>query len=245
MAVQERRRLLTETGAIGMKVVGPGKCRDTMLVREFLFKNFVPFTWYDSASDKGQELMTKWGSPQRSPVIEFGDGRRLINPGLRELATSAGVCRSCPPGPVDLAIIGAGPAGMAAAVYAASEGVSTIVLDRLGPGGQAGGSSKIENFMGFPSGLSGAELATRSVLQMLKFGAKMVAPVTVERIDAGATPDDYHLLKLDCGTELRARTVLVAAGVRWRKLEAEAAERFESQGIHYACTSVEAMLYNN
>ncbi len=84
---------------------------------------------------------------------------------------------------VDLAIVGAGPAGMAAAVYAASEGVSTIVLDRLGPGGQAAGSSKIENFIGFPSGLSGAELAMRSVLQMLKFGAKMVAPVTVERIE--------------------------------------------------------------
>src|SRR5437899_6360585 len=81
--------------------------------------------------------MGKWGFPQRAPVIELGDGRRLINPGLRELATSAGVWRNCPPGPVDLAIIGAGPAGMAAAVYAASEGVSTIVLDRLGPGGQA------------------------------------------------------------------------------------------------------------
>ena len=245
MAVQERRRLLTETGAVGMKVVGPGKCRDTMLIREFLFKNFVPFTWYDSASDKGQELMAAWGSPQKSPVIEIGNGRRLINPGLRELAASAGVWRNCPPGPVDLAIIGAGPAGMAAAVYAASEGVSTIVLDRLGPGGQAGSSSKIENFMGFPSGLSGAELATRSVLQMLKFGAKMVAPVVVEQIEPASIPEEGHLLHLDCGTELRARTVLIAAGVRWRKLEAEQADRFESAGIHYACTSVEAILYDS
>src|SRR5438876_85633 len=245
MAVQERRRLLNETGAVGMKVVGPGKCKDTMLVREFLFKNFVPFTWYDSASAKGQLLMAEWGSPQKSPVIEFGDGRRLINPGLRELAASAGVWRNCPPGPVDLAIIGAGPAGMAAAVYAASEGVSTIVLDRLGPGGQAGSSSKIENFMGFPSGLSGAELATRSVLQMLKFGAKMVAPVTVDRIDPAKIAGEFHLLHLDCGTALRARTVLIAAGVRWRKLEAEGAERFESAGIHYACTSVEAILYDS
>lgn len=245
IAAQERRRLLTAMGTVGMKVVGPGKCRDTMLVREFLSKNFVPFTWYDSASEKGQKLMAEWGSPQKSPVIEFGDGRRLINPGLRELATSAGVWRNCPPGPVDLAIIGAGPAGMAAAVYAASEGVSTLVLDRLGPGGQAGGSSKIENFMGFPSGLSGADLATRSVLQMLKFGAKMVAPVVVERIDPAPVPEDGHLLRLDCGTELRARTVLIAAGVRWRKLEAEGAERFESAGIHYACTSVEAVLYDS
>jgi thioredoxin reductase (NADPH) len=122
--------------------------------------------------------------------------------------------------------------------------LSTVVLDRLGPGGQAGGSSKIENFIGFPSGLSGAELATRSVLQMLKFGAKMVAPVTVERIDPAGAAGEFHSLQLDCGTTLRARTVLLAAGVRWRKLDAEGAERFESAGIHYACTSVEAILYD-
>jgi thioredoxin reductase (NADPH) len=214
-------------------------------VREFLFKNFVPFNWYDSVSEKGQELLTGWGSPDKFPIVEFGDGRRLVNPGLRELATSAGVWRNCPPGPVDLAIIGAGPAGMAAAVYAASEGVSTVVLDRLGPGGQASGTSKIENFMGFPSGLSGAELATRSVLQMLKFGANMVAPVIVERIESAPVPEEGHLLHLDCGTRLRARTVLIAAGVHWRKLEAEGADRFESAGIHYACTSVEAVLYDS
>jgi len=137
IAAQERRRLLTQQGVLGLKVVGPGKCRDTMLVREFLFKNFVPFTWYDSASEQGRKLMTSWGSPQKSPVIEFGDGRRLINPDLRELAHGAGVWRHCPTEEVDLAIVGAGPAGMTAAVYAASEGVSTVVLDRLGPGGQA------------------------------------------------------------------------------------------------------------
>jgi thioredoxin reductase (NADPH) len=244
IAIQERRRLLSETGNMGLKVVGPGKCRDTTLVREFLFKNFVPFTWYDSASERGMKLMTKWGSPKKSPVIEYGHGELLINPGLRELAQSAGVWRTCPPEAVDLAVIGAGPAGMTAAVYAASEGISTIVLDRLGPGGQAGGSSKIENFIGFPSGLSGAELATRSVLQMLKFGAKMVAPVTVERLAPSGTSNGFHELQLDCGTTLRARTVLIAAGVRWRKLDAAGAERFEGSGIHYACTSVEAMLYD-
>ncbi|MGA2443096.1 MAG: FAD-dependent oxidoreductase [Tepidisphaeraceae bacterium] len=244
IAAQERRRLLAQQGVVGLKVVGPGKCRDTMLVREFLFKNFVPFTWYDSASVQGRKLMTSWGSPQKSPVIEFGDGRRLINPNLRELAHGAGVWRHCPSDVVDLAIVGAGPAGMTAAVYAASEGVSTVVIDRLGPGGQAAGSSKIENFIGFPSGLTGAELATRSVLQMLKFGAKMVAPVVIERIEPAAAPGDLHALFLDCGTALHARTVLIATGVRWRKLEAEGAERFESAGIHYACTSVEAILYD-
>jgi len=244
IAVQERRRLLSEAGVLGLRVVGPGKCKDTTLVREFLFKNFVPFTWYDSVSERGRALLSGWGSPKKSPVIECGGGQILIDPGLRELAQCAGVWRNCPGDAVDLAVVGAGPAGMTAAVYAASEGVATVVVDRLGPGGQAAGSSKIENFIGFPSGLSGAELATRSTLQMLKFGARMVAPVTVERIEPAAKPGDYHLLHLDCGTTLRAKTVLIAAGVRWRKLEAQGAERFESAGIFYACTSVEAMLYD-
>src|SRR6185312_11508966 len=148
IAAQERRRLLTLAGVLGLKVVGPGKCRDTMRVREFLFKNFVPFTWYDSASEPGQALMAGWGSPKKSPVIECGDGQVLINPELRELAQAAGVWRCPTDAIVDLAIVGAGPAGMTAAVYASSEGVSTIVLDQLGPGGQAAASSKIENFIG-------------------------------------------------------------------------------------------------
>jgi len=247
LACMERRRLLSEQGILGLKVVGPGKCKDTTRVREFLFKNFVPFTYYDTTSekdDRGRKLMEKWGSPKKSPVIEFVNGQRLLDPSLREVAKAAGVWELCPVSEVDLAVIGAGPAGMTAAVYAASEGVSTVVLDQLGPGGQAAGSSKIENFIGFPSGLTGAELATRSVLQMLKFGARMVAPVAVERIEPRKSDGDFHLVELDCGTKLRARTVLLAAGVRWRKLEAPGADRFEGQGIHYACTTVEAMLYD-
>lgn len=245
IAIQERRRLLLASGVAGLRIVGPGKCRDTMRVREFLFKNFVPFTWYDSTSEQGQKLLQEWGSPAKMPVIKCSShGHLLVNPELRELAKTIGVWRHCPTQETDLVIVGAGPAGMTAAVYAASEGLSTVVLDSLGPGGQAAGSSKIENFIGFPSGLSGTELATRSVLQMLKFGAKMVAPVTVERIDPAPTPDDFHALHLDCGNILRARTVLIAAGVHWRKLTAPSAERFESAGIYYACTSVEAVLYD-
>src|SRR4029079_12001088 len=135
-----------------------------------------------------------------------------------------------------------GPAGIAAAVYAASEGLKTIVLDRMGPGGQASGSSKIENFIGFPAGLSGTDLATRGVLQMLKFGAKMIAPISVERLEPATTPDGPHTLHLDCGTKLHAQVVLVATGVNWRRLDATGMERFERSGIYYACTSVEADL---
>jgi thioredoxin reductase (NADPH) len=244
VAIQERRRLLSKTAAIGHRVVGPGKCRDTMLVREFLSKNFVPYIWRDSASEDGKRLLIEWGSPKKSPVIECVGGKLLINPDLQELARCAGVWPHIPEELADLAVIGAGPAGMAAAVYAASEGLSTVVIDRLGPGGQAASSSKIENFIGFPSGLSGSELATRSVLQMLKFGARMLAPVNVDRIEPAAKPGDLHGIVLDCGHVIRAKTILVAGGVRWRKLDAPGAERFEAAGIHYACTSVEAMLYD-
>jgi thioredoxin reductase (NADPH) len=129
-------------------------------------------------------------------------------------------------------------------VYAASEGLKTVVLDQLGPGGQAGGSSRIENFIGFPAGLSGTDLATRGVLQMLKFGAAMIAPVTVNSFEAAADDASPHRLHLDCGTTISARTVLAATGVRWRRLEAEGAERFERSGVYYACTAVEARLYD-
>lgn len=245
IAIQERRRLLMEAGVLGIRIVGPGKCRATMRIREFLFKNFVPFTWYDSTSEQGIKLLKDWKSPEKLPIIESTNGELLFNPGLQELAQKIGVWRHCPTEKVDLAIIGAGPAGLAAAVYAASEGLSTVVLDEIGPGGQASGSSKIENFIGFPSGLTGTELATRSVLQMLKFGAKMVAPVSVDLIDPAENPDDYHSLHLSCGNILKARTVLIAGGVHWRKLEVPNGDRFESAGIHYACTSVEATLYDD
>jgi thioredoxin reductase (NADPH) len=133
---------------------------------------------------------------------------------------------------------------MAAAVYAASEGLSTLMLDRLGPGGQAGGSSRIENFIGFPAGLTGAELATRGVLQMLKFGARIVAPVEVEKLVPAKSAGDFHVLHLDCGAEIRCRVILLALGVHWRRLEADGADRFTGAGIYYACTTVEADLHD-
>ena len=244
VAFTRRRELLLEAGGLGLRVVGPGHCRDTNTVREFLYKNFVPFTWFDPATDEGRKVFQAMGAPRKTPAIECGDGRVLLNPSLRELASSAGVWRGCPAQQVDLAIVGAGPAGIAAAVYAASEGLSTLMLDRLGPGGQAGSSSRIENFIGFPAGLSGAELATRGVLQMLKFGARMVAPVEVEKLVPAKSAADCHVLHLDCGAEIRCRVILLALGVRWRRLEASGADRFTGAGIYYACTTVEAYLYD-
>ena len=244
VAFTRRRELLLQVGGLGLRVVGPGHCRDTNTVREFLYKNFVPFTWFDPETDEGRKVFEALGSPRKTPAIECGDGRVLLNPSLRELASSAGIWKGCPAQEVDFAIVGAGPAGIAAAVYAASEGLSTLMLDRLGPGGQAGGSSRIENFIGFPAGLSGAELATRGVLQMLKFGAQIVAPVEVEKLVPAKSANDCHVLHLDCGAEIRCRVILLALGVRWRRLEAAGADRFTGAGIYYACTTVEADLYD-
>jgi len=243
-AFTRRRELLSQMGTLGLRVVGPGRCRDTNTVREFLYKNFVPFTWFDTETEEGQRVLTALGSPRKTPAIECGSGRVLLNPSLRELAHEAGIWRHCPSQEVDLAIVGAGPAGIAAAVYASSEGLSTLMLDRLGPGGQAGGSSRIENFIGFPAGLSGADLATRGVLQMLKFGARIVAPVSVEKLIPARSVDELHVLELDCGAQIRCRVVLLALGVRWRRLEAAGADRFAGAGIYYACTTVEADLYD-
>ena len=243
-AFARRRELLSQSGVIGLRVVGPSHCRDTNTVREFLYKNFVPYTWLDPESEKGRAVLTSIGSSRKMPAIECSDGRVLVNPTLQALASEAGIWRHCPTEVIDLAIVGAGPAGIAAAVYAASEGLSVFMLDRLGPGGQAGGSSRIENFIGFPAGLSGIELATRGVLQMLKFGAKIFAPVEVEKLIPAESPGGVHKLKLDCGAELRCRAVLLALGVHWRRLEAAGADRFTGQGIYYACTTVEADLYD-
>jgi thioredoxin reductase (NADPH) len=244
IAFTRRRELLSQAGVAGLRVVGPGRCRDTNTVREFLYKNFVPFTWFDSETNEGKQVFQTLGSPRKTPVIECGNGQVLVNPSLRELARGAGIWKYCPTQEVDFAIVGAGPAGIAAAVYASSEGLSTLILDRLGPGGQAGGSSRIENFIGFPAGLSGADLATRGVLQMLKFGARLAAPVEVEQLAPAKSVNDFHVLRLDCGAQIRCRVLLLALGVRWRRLEAEGAERFTGAGIYYSCTTVEADLYD-
>jgi thioredoxin reductase (NADPH) len=244
VAFTRRRELLAQIGGMGLRVFGPGRCRATSTVREFLYKNFVPFTWFDTETEGGKRAFAALGSPRKGPVIDCGSGRILVNPSLQRLASEAGIWRPCPTQEVDFAIVGAGPAGLTAAVYASSEGLNTLLLDQLGPGGQAGASSRIENFIGFPAGLSGAELAMRAVLQMLKFGARIIAPVTVEKLTPSCRGGDRHILQLDCGAEIRCRAVLLALGVRWRRLQADGADRFAGAGIYYSCTRVEADLFD-
>ena len=251
VAIQARREALAASGFAGVRVIGPSGCGQTNAIREFLHKNFVPFTWIDYECDEGEKAFIDLGvgsavAHKTLPAVDCGNGHVLGNPSLAELAAQAGVWHGCLDQTVDLAIIGAGPAGIAAAVYAASEGLSTVVLDKLGPGGQAGGSSKIENFIGFPAGLSGTDLATRGVLQMLKFGAMMVAPVDVGLLRPGDPADEGapHVLPLDCGATIQAHAVFAATGVSWRRLTAKGAARFERAGVYYACTAVEALLYD-
>ncbi len=255
-AFQERRTLLARHGNVGIKVQGPAGCKETNLIREFLDKNFAPYRWIDSAnanapdrSDKSEESgrtredHSFGGETPHGPIVDCGNGVVLTAPTLQEVARCAGVWQACPVEAVDLAIVGAGPAGMSSAVYAASEGLSTLVLDALGPGGQAAASSKIENFIGFPSGLSGTELATRAVIQMLKFGAQIVAPVRVVRLDPSREADGLHLLHLDCGSVVKAKNVLIAGGLTWRHLTALGTDRYEHVGIYYACTTTETTLH--
>lgn len=244
-AFQLRRRLLQESGPFGLRIIGYAYCHHTTLIREFLHKNFVPHTFVDVEVLGESGLKDLKVSADRFPVVHCVDETDLVQPTPREVAEAAGVWRHCPASEVDVAIIGAGPGGIAAAVYAASEGLSTVVLDKVGPGGQAGGSSKIENFIGFPSGLTGNDLATRGILQMLKFGARMVAPVTVKKIVPRAAGERYHQLHLDCEAVIKARVVLIATGVKWKKLEVPGAHRFERAGVYYTCTAIEALLHED
>jgi thioredoxin reductase (NADPH) len=158
------------------------------------------------------------------------------NPSNAQLADHTGIRRPLEHIIHDLVIVGAGPAGLAAAVYGASEGLKTVVLDRIGPGGQAGTSSKIENYMGFPMGLSGTDLASRALLQAQKFGAKLNAPADVARLTCER---GYHLLSLEDGQDVSARSVLISTGASYRKLEIDCS-RWEGSGVYYAATAVEA-----
>ncbi|HEX8912396.1 MAG TPA: FAD-dependent oxidoreductase, partial [Humisphaera sp.] len=238
VAFTVRREMLKNAGVLGLKVLGPAVDADATFAREFLQRNFVPFTFYDTDTDAGRAELAAVGRTEAdAPVVVCGDGDVLVRPTAKQLADCAGLKHDCPDKVFDLAIVGAGPAGMTAAVYAASEALSTVVLDMVGPGGQAGGSSMIENFIGFPSGLSGAELSTRGVLQMMKFGAMLLTPVRATTLEPGP---EFHTIRADDGTTVKARTVLVAAGARWRSLEFKSAGRFHRQGMYYAATSVEA-----
>ncbi|CAA9522709.1 MAG: Thioredoxin reductase [uncultured Sphingomonas sp.] len=177
--------------------------------------------------------------PGVAPTV-LHDGERLVRPSNRCLADRLGLTVPLDPERrYDLAVVGAGPSGLAAAVYAASEGLDTVILETVAPGGQAGTSSKIENYLGFPTGISGQALAGRAQVQAQKFGARLAVARSVERAERDA---EGFVLTLDCGGEIRTRAIVAATGARYRKLSAPGIERFEGSGVHYAATAMEANL---
>ncbi len=237
-AFQSRRIMLERSGFIGVRVFGRLGDRDLTEIREFFDKNKVPHTWVDADEPEGQATLESLGvEPDQLPFVSCNRGTRAPRPSVTRLAECLGLKRPIRTEPFDLVIVGAGPAGLAAAVYGASEGLSTIVLDRFGPGGQAGTSSRIENYMGFPAGLTGADLANRGYLQALKFGAELVAPVEVRSMTC---EDKMHKLVLDDGQVVLARTVLIATGATYQRLPVAGCERWDGSGIFYSCTSVHA-----
>ena len=237
-AFQIRRLLLERSGFVGVRVFGNLHDPELTAIREFFDKNKIPHTWVDAEDPANQATFTRLEiTRDQMPFVLCSQGTRSPRPTVARIAECLGLKRTIRTEPFDLVIVGAGPAGLAAAVYGASEGLSTIVLDRFGPGGQAGSSSKIENYMGFPAGLTGADLANRGYLQALKFGAELVAPVAVE---AMTQDDGLHCLRLDDGQVVSGRSVLIATGASYQRLAVADAERFDGAGVFYACTSVHA-----
>ena len=175
-AFQIRRKLLSSSGFVGVKVIGQSNTVETSRLQEFFYKNHVPYTFFEASGEQGRMQLKELEATEAELPIISCNGRTVSNPSLPKLAECIGISRNVDGKLFDLVIVGAGPAGLAAAVYATSEGIKTLVIDSVGPGGQAGSSSKIENFIGFPSGISGGELANRGYLQALKFGAQFIAP---------------------------------------------------------------------
>jgi thioredoxin reductase (NADPH) len=234
-----RRSLLIELGS-GFRIVGSRYDPDTRRLREFAARNRLPHRWLDLERDpQAEALLRELGiGPEDTPVVIWRGRTVLRNPGNAELARTIGL-RPTTSAPLDcdLLVVGAGPAGLAAAVYGASEGLATVVLDGVATGGQAGTSSRIENYLGFPSGISGAELAERAVIQARRFGARITVPAKatgLERLDG------HHVLRLDDGSAVRALTVLIATGARYRRLDVPRIGELEGISVYYAATWMEA-----
>ncbi len=236
-----RREMLIGLGA-GFRIIGSRYSPDCGRLREFAARNRLPHRWIDLEEDEAAEtLLRELGvGPDETPVVIWGNSEVLRNPSSAELARRIGLR---PPGSgqgvCDLLVVGAGPAGLAAAVYGASEGLSTVALDAVATGGQAGTSSRIENYLGFPSGISGAELAERAAIQAEKFGAGINVPAEAAALGAR---NGHHVVRLSDGGTVAARTVIIATGAQYRRLQVPGVEAFEGTSVYYAATHMEARM---
>jgi thioredoxin reductase (NADPH) len=223
----------------GLRVIGHRWSLNDHRLRNFLSRNHVPYRWIDvSAGDEGLNLLKERElDPEKVPVVLLSDGSVLVDPDLETLAGSVGLRVQAAQDFYDIIVVGAGPAGLAAAVYGASEGLRTVVIEPEAPGGQAGSSSRIENYLGFPSGVTGADLGRRAYAQAARFGAEFVTQrATGMRIDG-----QYRFLQLADGREISSHCVLLAPGVQYRKLDIPGADRLTGRGIYYGAALVEAL----
>jgi thioredoxin reductase (NADPH) len=227
----------------GIRVLGHRWSPESYAVREFLARNQVPYQWFDletsgSNAEVERLAMTAGDAVAHLPVVFFPDGSTLTEPTAAQLAEKLGLRVRADFAFYDLLIVGGGPAGLAAAVYGASEGLSTVMIEREAPGGQAGMSSRIENYLGFPSGLSGAELARRAVTQAKRFGVEILSP---QEVIAVRVEGPSRIVELADGSEIGCKVLLLAMGVSYRKLDVPGAERLQGRGVYYGSAMTEAM----
>src|SRR5437763_1603243 len=227
----------------GPRVLGHRWSPDSYAVRDFLARNQVPYRWLDVETAERDAEVRRLAEIVRAettqlPVVLFPDGSSLANPSATQLAEKLGLRVRAEMAFYDLVIVGGGPAGLAAAVYGASEGLRTVMIEREAPGGQAGMSSRIENYLGFPSGLSGADLARRAVAQARRFGVEILAPQEAVGIEI---KDNYRIVKLADGSELACHALVVCTGVSYRKLDVPGVERLAGAGIYYGAALTEAL----
>ena len=237
-----RRVALINQGLGNVILMGSRHSAQTLRLREFLTRNGHPHTYVDLDTDtSAQELLDRFHvTMEEVPVVICNNRTVLRSPSIQELARCLGLNAHIIPSELrDLVIVGAGPSGLAAAVYAASEGLDVLVIEADSPGGQAGSSSKIENYLGFPMGISGNELAGRAAAQAQKFGAKVLIANNVTKLNCERRP---YELSVDCGQTIHARTVVIASGAAYNKPNIDNLKKFEGQGVYYGATYIEAQL---
>ncbi|HEX8251805.1 MAG TPA: FAD-dependent oxidoreductase [Thermoanaerobaculia bacterium] len=225
----------------GLRLIGGRWNAQSYALKDFLARSQVPYAWIDveaaSLSSEQQTLVDTLDT-SKLPLLLFPDGSQLVQPTASDVAEKIGLRRHANANFYDVVIIGGGPAGLAASVYAASEGLKTLMVEREAPGGQAGLSARIENYLGFPAGISGSDLARRAVTQAKRFGVEILAPQEARSL---RVTNPYRVVTLGDGTEISSHAMLIATGVQWRALEVDGIERFHGAGVYYGGTMTEAL----